>query len=314
MNLDLHALANAVTSAHARFGALPGGGNASYIPYLASVPSHLAGVAVVTVDGRVIAAGDTSYAFAIESLSTVMTLALTLEQRGADVLQKQFGADQTALPFNSITALELHGERPLSPLLIAGAIASVSRVDARNANDRWHQILGMQSALAGRAIALSEVVNHLEQTTSFHNRAIAWLLFATGTLCCDAMEACDVYARQCSTLITCLDLATMGATLAAGGVNPVTKKRVLDPKHVPPILAEMTMEGLHEHSGEWANAVGLPAKSGAGGGVVAVMPGVAAIAGFSAPLDAAGNSVRGQAMVAAVAQAMGWNIFRVPEA
>ena len=144
MNLDLHALANAVTSAHARFGALPGGGNASYIPYLASVPSHLAGVAVVTVDGRVIAAGDTSYAFAIESLSTVMTLALTLEQRGADVLQKQFGADQTALPFNSITALELHGERPLSPLLIAGAIASVSRVDARNADDRWHQILGMR--------------------------------------------------------------------------------------------------------------------------------------------------------------------------
>jgi glutaminase len=312
MTLDVHALADAVTSSHARFGALPGGGNASYIPYLASVPSHLAGLAVVTVDGRVFAAGDTSYPFAIESISKVMTLALILEQRGPDLVQKQIGADPTGLPFNSVTALELHGDRPLSPLVNAGAIASVSLVDAHNAEDRWQQILAMQGALAGRAIAMSEVVNHSEQTTNFHNRAIAWLLYAAGTLYCDAMEACDVYTRQCSTLITCLDLATMGATLAAGGVNPVTKNRVLDARHVPPILAEMTMEGLYERSGDWAYTVGLPGKSGVGGGIVAVMPGVAAIAGFAPPLDAAGNSVRGQAMVSAVAQALGWNIYNVP--
>jgi glutaminase len=312
MTLDVDVLAAAVTSAHARFGALPGGGNASFIPYLASVPSHLAGVAVVTVDGRVFAAGDTGYAFAIESISTVMTLALILEQHGTEIVQTQIGADPTDLPFNSVAALELHGDRPLSPLVNAGAIASVSLVDAHNADDRWQQILAMQGALAGRAITLSEVVNQSEQTTNFHNRAIAWLLFAAGTLSCEAMEACDVYTRQCSTLISCLDLATMGATLAAGGINPVTKKRVLDPRHVAPILAEMTMEGMNGGSGDWAYTVGLPGKSGAGGGIVAVMPGVAAIAGFSPPLDAAGNSVRGQAMVSVVARAMGWNIFRVP--
>jgi glutaminase len=314
MTLGIHGLADAVTSAHARFGALPGGGNASYIPYLASVPPHLAGVCVVTVDGRGFAAGDASYAFAIESISKVTTLALILEQRGPEVVQEQIGADPTRLPFNSVPALALGGERPLSPLADAGAIASVSLVDARNVDDRWRQILAMQRALAGRAITLSDAVNDSDQAANFHNRAIAWLLFAAGTLYCDAMEACDVYTRQCSTLVTCVDLATMGATLASGGVNPVTRKRVLDPKHVPPILAEMTMEGLYERSGDWAYTVGLPGKSGVGGGIVAVMPGVAGIAGFSPPLDAAGNSVRGQAMVAAVAQAMGWNVYRVPGA
>lgn len=314
MPLDGRSVGDAVAAAHEKFGAQPGGGNASYIPYLASVPSSLAGLAVVTADGQVFTAGDTGYAFAIESLSKIVTLALILEQRGAEAVHRQIGADPTGLPFNSVTALELHGDRPLSPLVNAGAMASVSLVDAKDADDRWRQILAMQSALAGREIALSEVVNHSEQTTNFHNRAIAWLLYAAGTLYCDAMEACDVYTRQCSTLITCVDLATMGATLAAGGANPVTGKRVLDARNVPHILAEMTMEGLYERSGDWAYSVGLPGKSGVGGGILAVMPGVAGIAGFSPPLDAAGNSVRGQAMVTAVAQAMKWNVYRVPEA
>jgi glutaminase len=312
MTIDTHAIAAAVKAAHVQYAAAPGGANASYIPYLASVPATLAGVTVVTIDGQVFETGDTRYEFAIESISKIVTLALALEQYGADEIQKKIGADPTGLPFNSVTALELHGDRPMSPLVNAGAMATVSLIKATDAEDRWAQILAMQSKLAGRQITLSDEVNQSEQTTNFHNRSIAWLLYSANTVYSDPMEACDVYTRQCSTLITCADLAVMGATLAAGGVNPLTKERVLTADNVPHILAEMTMEGLYDTSGDWAYTVGLPGKSGVGGGILAVVPGVAAVAGFSPPLDPTGNSVRGQLMVAHVAKAMGWDLYHVP--
>lgn len=311
---DTQAIRAAVAAAHAQHGADPGGANASYIPYLASVPAHLAGLAVVTVDGQVFEAGDARYEFAIESISKVCTLAAALEQVGPDVVREKIGAEPTGLPFNSVMALELHGGKPLSPLVNAGAMATASLLRAQDVEDRWRQILSMQSRLAGRALALSDEVNRSEQTTNFHNRAIAWLLYSAGTMYCEPMQACDVYTRQCSALITAVDLATMGATLAAGGVNPVTRERVLAAANVPPILAEMTMEGLYDSSGDWAYTVGLPGKSGVGGGLVAVMPGWGAIAGFSPPLDEVGNSVRAQAMVAQVARALGLNLYRVPGA
>ena len=311
---DTQAIRAAVAAAHAQHGADPGGANASYIPYLASVPAHLAGLAVVTVDGQVFEAGDARYEFAIESISKVCTLAAALEQVGPDVVREKIGAEPTGLPFNSVMALELHGGKPLSPLVNAGAMATASLLRAQDVEDRWRQILSMQSRLAGRALALSDEVNRSEQTTNVHNRAIAWLLYSAGTMYCEPMQACDVYTRQCSTLITAVDLATMGATLAAGGVNPVTRERVLAAANVPPILAEMTMEGLYDSSGDWAYTVGLPGKSGVGGGLVAVMPGWGAIAGFSPPLDEVGNSVRAQAMVAQVARALGLNLYRVPGA
>ncbi|MFN9211264.1 MAG: glutaminase A [Betaproteobacteria bacterium] len=311
---DTQAIRAAVAAAHAQHGADPGGANASYIPYLASVPAHLAGLAVVTVDGQVFEAGDARYEFAIESISKVCTLAAALEQVGPDVVREKIGAEPTGLPFNSVMALELHGGKPLSPLVNAGAMATASLLRAQDVEDRWRQILSMQSRLAGRALALSDEVNRSEQTTNFHNRAIAWLLYSAGTMYCEPMQACDVYTRQCSTLITAVDLATMGATLAAGGVNPVTRERVLAAANVPPIPAEMTMEGLYDSSGDWAYTVGLPGKSGVGGGLVAVMPGWGAIAGFSPPLDEVGNSVRAQAMVAQVARALGLNLYRVPGA
>lgn len=314
MSLDTKKLAAAVQAAHQQFGAAPGGANANYIPYLASVPSQLAGLVVMTVDGEVFKAGDTDYGFAIESISKVFTLALALEQHGPEAVQKKIGADPTGLPFNSVMALELHGGKPLSPLVNAGAMASASLIKAKDKEDRWAQILGMQSALAGHAVPLSDAVNQSEQTTNFHNRAIAWLLYSAGTMYCDPMEACEVYTRQCSTLITALDLAAMGATLASGGIQPTTRERVLTASNVPRILAEMSMEGLYDSSGDWAYTVGLPGKSGVGGGILAVVPGVAAIAGFSPPLDAVGNSVRGQLMVRSVAQAMGWSLYKVPGA
>ncbi|MGR7997254.1 MULTISPECIES: glutaminase A [unclassified Xanthobacter] len=299
----------AMAAGYAAAKATSGGKNADYIPFLASVPSDLLGVAVVTAEGAVHKLGDADYGFAIESISKVFTLALVMETLGAAAVHEKVGADPTGLPFNSVVALELHNGKPLSPLVNAGAIATASLVPGETADACWAAILDAQSRFAGRSIALSPEVNTSEQSTNFHNRAIAWLLYSAGTCYSDPMRAVDVYTRQCSTLVSAVDLATMGATLAAGGVNPVTKQRVIGEEKVPEILAEMMMEGFYTASGDWAYTVGLPGKSGVGGGILAVVPGVLAIAAFSPPLDDAGNSVRGQVAVATVAQHLGHNLF-----
>lgn len=309
VHADPQRIQQAVDSAFATYAALPGGKNADYIPYLAQVPQALAAVVVVTSEGDIYRAGDSQYRFALESISKVTTLALALEDVGPEVVQEKIGADPTGLPFNSVMALELHNGKPLSPLVNAGAISAASLITATDTEQRWQRILKMQQQLAGAAVALSDDVNHSEQTTNFHNRAIAWLLYSAGTLYSDAMAACDVYTRQCSVLFDTVELATLGATLAAGGINPVTKQPVLKNSNVPYILAEMMMEGMYGASGDWAYRVGLPAKSGVGGGVVAVVPGVMGIAAFSPPLDEEGNSVRGQKMVAEVASQLGYNLF-----
>lgn len=307
---DLEQVQLAVMKAHQTYGQLQGGANADYIPFLANIPSSLSAIAVVTAQGEVVSAGDAAYRFAIESISKVCTLALALEDWGAEAIHTKIGAQATGLPFNSVMALELHGGKPLSPLVNAGAMASTSLVKATNVQERWQRVLQMQQALGSAQIALSQELNESEQTTNGHNRAIAWLLQSAGYMYCDPMEACDVYTRQCSTLLSTVELATMGATLAAGGINPVTQQRVLQAVNVPKVLAEMMMEGMYESSGDWAYTVGLPSKSGVGGGILTVVPGVMGIAAFAPPLDGAGNSVRGQKMVAHVAQALGYNLFK----
>ncbi len=310
MGISATEIGNALNAGVAAGRATSGGKNASYIPFLASVPAGLFGLAVVTADGQVFKTGDSDYAFAIESISKVFTLALVMTTIGRDAVHEKIGADPTGLPFNSVIALELHGGRPLSPLVNAGAIATASLVRGNSADECWAAILDCQRRFAGRQIALSDEVNRSEQTTNFHNRAIAWLLYSAGVCYSDPMRAVDVYTRQCSTLVSATDLAVMGATLAAGGINPVSKQRVIADDDVPPILAEMTMEGLYTASGDWAYTVGLPGKSGVGGGILAVVPGTLAIAAFSPPLDDAGNSVCGQAAVAAVAKALDCNLYR----
>lgn len=302
-------LTKVLEDAYQRYREVDDGANATYIPFLAKVPSELTGLCFVSVTGEIHSIGDTDYKFAIESISKVITLALALNQHGSKTLHEKIGADATGLPFNSVMALELHNGKPLSPLVNAGAMATVSLVKATDAEDRWSKILEMQSAMAGSKIKLSSQVNKSEQNTNTHNKAIALLLEASNCMYSDAFEACDVYTRQCSTLFNCVDLATVGACLANGGVNPVTKAEVLKCKLVPPLLAEMTTEGLYERSGDWAFEVGLPGKSGVGGGLMAVIPNVGALAAFSPPLDEAGNSVRGQLMIKYVANKMGWNIF-----
>ena len=229
-------------------------------------------------------------------------------------VRAKVGADPTGLPFNSVVAIELHGGKPLTPLVNAGAMATVSLVKAATPEERWQNLLSMYSKFAGRQLSLNEEVYESEAATNFHNRAIAWLLYSYGTMYSDPMEACDVYTRQCSVGITAADLAIMGATLAADGINPVTNTRVLLRKNVPHIFAEMTMEGLYEASGDWAYKVGLPGKSGVGGGLFAVAPGVLAISSFSPPLDPVGNSVRGQQAIEYIASKLKLNVYSSEEA
>lgn len=286
------------------------GNNADYIPFLKNIPSDLGAIAIVTASGDVFSVGDDSYRFAIESISKFCTLALALEEQGPEVVKDKIGASPTGLPFNSVTALELHGGKPLSPLVNAGAMSAVSLLNAKTAEDKWQSILKMQQQLGSDKIEISPELNKSEQDTNFHNRAIAWLLYSAGYLYSDPMEACDVYTRQCSTLLTVVELATMGATIANKGTNPITKQAILKPDNVSYILAEMMMEGMYDSSGEWAYTVGLPSKSGVGGGVLSIVPGVMGIAAFSPKLDTVGNSVRGQEMIQYIADQLNLSLFK----
>jgi glutaminase len=306
---DRDRIAEAVNAAHNKHKNKRGGKNAGYIPALAEVDPLLFGICVATVDGQTFSAGATEYQFALESISKVFTAALAMEQVGPRAFHRKVGADPTGEAFNSVLALELHNNRPMSPMVNAGAMTAASLVSATDADDRWRQILEIQSNFAGRPISVSEPIVASERATNFQNRAIAWLLLCGGYMYCDPMEAVDIYTLQCSTLISTVDLAIMGATLANGGVNPVTTKRVIKRANVAPVLALMAMEGLYTASGDWAYTVGLPAKSGVGGGLVAVSPGKLAIAAYSPPLDQAGNSVRAQAAITQIAHTLELGLF-----
>ncbi|WP_422411349.1 MULTISPECIES: glutaminase A [unclassified Endozoicomonas] len=288
------------------------GKNADYIPFLASVPPDLCAISISCCDGTIIHSGDYDYAFALESISKVCSMSLAMQQKGSEEVRKKIGAEPTGLPFNSVLALTVHQDKPLTPLVNAGAISTVSFINAPDKESRWQMILDFQRKMMSQNVRLSEDVNTSEQETNFHNRAIAWLLYAADNCFSDPMDACDVYTRQCSTLVSCDDLATLGGTLANGGVNPVTKEKVIDQAHIAPILAEMTMEGMYDYSGDWAFLVGLPGKSGVGGGVVAVVPGMMAIAGFSPPLDEAGNSVRAMKMISHIANSLDLSVYCPP--
>jgi glutaminase len=306
---DANRIAQAVDAAHLKYKNKRGGKNASYIPALAEVDPELLGICVATVEGLTFSAGDVDREFALESISKVFTAALAIEQCGARAFHRKVGADPTGAAFNSVLALELHNNKPMSPMVNAGAMTAASLVSATDTDDRWRQILEIQSNFAGRPITVSEQIAASERATNYQNRAIAWLLLCGGYMYCDPMDAVDIYTLQCSTLVTTVDLAMMGATLANGGVNPLTAQRVIARPNVPPVLALMAMEGLYTESGDWAYTVGLPAKSGVAGGLVAVSPGKLAIAAYSPPLDKAGNSVRAQAAITDIAHTLELGLF-----
>lgn len=309
MKVDNEALKGAVNDTLARLAGVTSGKNADYIPALAQVPPRLFGIAVVLADGTTFEAGDTRVPFAIESISKVFTLAHVLDQLGPAALREKIGADPTGQPFNSVMAVELHQGKPQNPFVNAGAIATTSLVQATSKDDRWSQLLATCSQFAGRQLDVDEEVYRSEAGSNQHNRGIAWLLQSYGSMYSDPMDATDVYTRQCSVRITAVDLATMGATLANGGTNPLTGHRAVQASNVPKILAEMCMNGLYDATGDWMYKVGLPGKSGVGGGILAVVPGTLAIGAFSPPLDEFGNSVRGQLAAQALSEELGLSLF-----
>lgn len=308
--IDTKKLEAVLKQAHSTAESDQSGANASYIPALAKVPSNLFGLTAVTADGTVLETGDSSYPFAIESISKVFSMALVMEAVGAQEMLKKVGADPTGLPFNSVMALELHRGKPLSPLVNAGAMATVSLLPAANADEKWQKILDGYSQFAGHSLEVMDAVYTSEAATNSHNKGIAWLMSSYGTLYDDPDTTCDIYTKQCSIAITCKDLAVMGSTLANGGVNSITGKAIINPEFLPHIFAEMTMEGLYGASGDFAYTVGLPGKSGVGGGLLAVVPGQLALSAFSPRLDPIGNSVRGQKAMRFISDALDLSLYR----
>lgn len=307
MAADLQAL---VDRAHQQFAGVTDGANADYIPILAEVPSELFGVSIVTVDGKVFTAGDVDHRFSIQSVSKPFTMALVMQQQGLDAVAKQIGVEPTGMPFNSIMAIELNPQRSINPLVNAGAIAAVSMLQADSPETRWQTIGEGFGAFAGEPLQLIEEVYVSEAETNQRNRAIANLLYSYGRLYSDPEEAVDVYTRQCSLGVTARQLAMMGATLANGGVNPATGKAVLRKDYVDEVLAVMLMAGFYDEVGIWAYEAGLPAKTGVGGGIVAVVPGRMAIAAFSPRLNEAGNSVRALSAIQHISDTLELSLFK----
>ncbi|WP_439182169.1 glutaminase A [Carboxylicivirga taeanensis] len=282
---------------------------ADYIPELATVNPDLFGICIVTVDGQIFCVGDVEHTYSIQSISKVFTLAMVMEQIGKEAILEKLGTEPTGLPFNSVTAIEQQSTRVGNPLVNAGAIATASLLDGKNEAAKWKTILAYYSACAGEPLTMMDDVYASEAATNGRNHAIARLLDAYGVMYDDPEKAVDLYTRQCSVGMTTKQLAAMGATLAAGGVNPFTGERAMQATNVPQILSIMLSCGMYDYSGTWSYLTGLPAKSGVGGGIVAVVPGKGAIAAFSPRLDAAGNSVRAQKAIAYISQHLNINIF-----
>ncbi len=283
------------------------GKNADYIKALAIVDSKIFGITLVTADGKVYQAGDTDAVVSIQSISKVFTAAKVIQEKGEAFLQEKIGANATGLAFNSIIAIEQHGGSASNPFVNAGAIQSTSWVEAKDSKERWAKIKGNMDDFAGRELPFNEDVYQSEVNDNKRNQAISKLLDAYGRMGSDPLEATTVYTKQCSVNISSHDLGVMGATFANHGINPVTKKKVLDKAYVPKILAVMATAGLYDNAGDWLYMTGTPAKSGVGGGILAIVPGKLSIGVVSPPLDQYGNSVRGQQAAAYIIEQLDIN-------
>ncbi len=300
---------DAVTEAYERYRSNGDGAVAGYIPALASASPGLFGICVVGARRRFIEIGDVETAFSIQSVSKPFVFALVCEAIGYDAARHQLGVNSTGFPFNSLIAVELNDERTMNPLVNAGAIATTSLVPGNTADEKWERIRDGLSRFAGRELTLSQDVYESESATNMRNQGIAHLLASYERLYFDPDEATDIYTRQCSLDVTAHDLAVMAATLANGGVNPMTGERVIVAGVCRRVLAVMATAGLYELSGDWLYQIGMPGKSGVSGGIVTVSPGKGGLATFSPPLDAAGNSVRGQLVTKYLAERLGLNLF-----
>jgi glutaminase len=304
----------ALEQAYSSLRAVKDGKNADYIPALAKVNPEYFGIVIVTVEGHVYEVGDARVEFAIESAAKPFVLARTLAAVGPEAVEKRIGVNQTGQPFNSLLAIALlrtAKQKPPSgnPLVNAGAIATVDMLPVQGKDAKWTAIADTLNGFAGRLLSVNEEVYRSETETNQSNNGIAMLLKSYEVIQGDPLEALDLYTKECSVDVTARDLATMGATLANGGRNPLTGQQVISEDVATHVLSVMATTGLYETSGEWLYHVGVPAKSGVGGGIVAVVPGRFAIGTFSPPLDEPGNSVRGQQAIAKIMTELGGNVF-----
>jgi glutaminase len=301
----------ALDEAYTKYQNLEEGKNADYIPALAKVDSKIYGIALVTTDGKVYTKGDIASEVSIQSISKVFTMAKVIEEQNPKAIEDNMGVDATGQAFNSITAIEQYKGAEMNAMVNPGAITATSMVSGKSRDEVWNKILTYYSDFAGRPLKVLQDVYQSEAATNQRNQAIGRLMYAYGHIKENPDQATDIYTEQCSVGVNAKDLATMAATLANGGKNPVTGKQVLGAGNVPEVLAVMATAGLYDDSGKWLYHTGLPAKSGVGGGIIAVSPGKFGIAVISPPLDTAGNSVRAQKAIADVSNALGGNPYAV---
>jgi len=295
---------------HSRHAGNRSGEVASYIPELAGADPDLFGIAIVTADGTVYEVGDTRHEFTIQSISKPLTYALALEAVGEEEVRRHVGVEPSGEAFNSIT-LDPDSGLPPNPMVNAGAIATASLIEPLGFNRPIDRILNEYSSFAGRDLASDEAVFESENRSGDRNRAIAYLLKNAGAIDSGDVEAVvETYFEQCSVLVDCRDLAVIAATLASTGINPVNGGRVLRESTVRDVLSVMASCGMYNSAGDWLYTVGLPAKSGVAGGVIAVLPGQFGIAVFSPPLDAHGNSVRGIAVCEELSEELGLHVMQ----
>jgi len=301
----------ALNAAYAKYKTLQEGANADYIPALAKVDPNLYGIALVTPEGDIYTAGDIKSEVSIQSISKVFTMALVMDEKGPGSIFNNMGVDATGQVFNSIIAIEQYKGAEMNPLVNAGAITATSMVSGDSREEIWNKILNYYNDFAGRELSVNEEVFESEAATNQRNQAIGQLMYAYGRIEDNPDQATDIYTEQCSVNVNARDLAMMAATLANGGRNPVTGKQVMRNENVNEVLAIMATAGLYDDSGQWLYRTGLPAKSGVGGGIIAVSPGLFGIAVISPPLDPAGNSVRAQKAIADISNALGGNPYVV---
>ncbi|MGZ8392540.1 MAG: glutaminase A [Gemmatimonadales bacterium] len=308
-------IATVLNETYTKFRNLQEGKNADYIPALAKVDPKIFGIALVTTDGKVYTAGDIKSEVSIQSISKVFTMAKVMEEQGPAAIEKTVGVDATGMRFNSIVSVEFSqkalGGPEMNSLVNPGAIATTSMVKGSTRDEVWKNLLGFYSGFAGRPLSVNQEVFKSEAETNQRNQAIGYLMYAYGYIKDNPMQATDVYTEQCSVNVNAKDLATMAATLANGGKNPASGKQVMAAKNVPYVLAVMATAGLYDDSGKWLYHTGLPAKSGVGGGIIAVAPGKFGIAVISPPLDEAGNSVRAQKAISEIVARLNANPYAV---
>lgn len=295
-------LQKTLNTVYAQHKKTTGGKNADYIPELAKVNPALFGIAIVTVQGDVIAVGDADVPFAIESISKPFVYALALQDHGEQTVNTLIGTNATGHAFNSVLAIEEKKDHRQNALVNAGAIQVTSLIKGKDSAEKWQRVLTWLQSLSDNKPYLGQRVYESEMATNQHNRAIAELLNSYHMIQGDALDAVDRYTKACSVMMTAKQLALMGANLANHGQHPITHKKLLSPNDVKDVLSQMMVNGLYENSGNWLLNVGIPAKSGVGGGILAIVPGKMAIAVFSPPLDNTGNSTRAQAVLKDLSQ------------